>query len=94
MRKTATGQLTLRQRDVLVKLVEGKSNKTIGKELHMAEPTVKNHVTRILKSLNVNSRVEAIIKVTDAVVASDRMASSYQYRYTVTYCMYQRNIKS
>jgi DNA-binding NarL/FixJ family response regulator len=29
----------------------------------MAEPTVKNHVTAILKALNVNNRTEAVIAV-------------------------------
>ena len=31
--------------------------------LNMAEPTVKNHVTAILKALKVTNRTEAVIKV-------------------------------
>ena len=31
--------------------------------LDMAEPTVKNHVTAILKTLKVTNRTEAVIKV-------------------------------
>lgn len=56
------GDLTLtdRQREVLALLVQGKSNKLICRELQIAEPTVKNHITAILKALRVTSRTEAI----------------------------------
>ena len=52
--------LTERQREVLALLVQGKSNKLICRELQIAEPTVKNHMTAILKALKVSSRTEAI----------------------------------
>ena len=52
--------LTDRQREVLALLVQGKSNKLICRELQIAEPTVKNHITAILKALKVSSRTEAI----------------------------------
>jgi DNA-binding NarL/FixJ family response regulator len=55
--------LTERQRDVLALLVQGKSNKLICRELQLAEPTVKNHITAILKALKVSSRTEAIVAV-------------------------------
>ena len=55
--------LTERQRDVLALLVQGKSNKLICRELQLAEPTVKNHITAILKALKVSSRMEAIVAV-------------------------------
>jgi DNA-binding NarL/FixJ family response regulator len=55
--------LTDRQRDVLALLVQGKSNKSICRELQLAEPTVKNHVTAILKALKVTSRTEAVVAV-------------------------------
>jgi DNA-binding NarL/FixJ family response regulator len=55
--------LTERQIDVLTILMQGKSNKSIGRILNLAEPTVKNHVTAILKVLKVSSRTEAVIKV-------------------------------
>jgi DNA-binding NarL/FixJ family response regulator len=42
-------------------LLEGKSNKIICRELDLAESTVKNHVTLILKALNVTSRTQAVI---------------------------------
>jgi DNA-binding NarL/FixJ family response regulator len=55
--------LTDRQIEVLALLMEGKNNKVIAKTLKMAVPTVKNHITAILKTLNVTSRTEAVIKL-------------------------------
>src|SRR6266704_1481957 len=55
--------LTARQRDVLALMLQGKSNKAICRVLNLAEPTVKNHVTAILKTLKVTNRTEAVIKV-------------------------------
>jgi DNA-binding NarL/FixJ family response regulator len=58
--------LTGRQLDVLALIMQGKNNKTICRILDLAEPTVKNHVTAILKALKVENR-------TEAVVAANRM---------------------
>jgi DNA-binding NarL/FixJ family response regulator len=55
--------LTERQVDVLSLMMEGKSNKAICRVLNLAEPTVKNHVTAILKALEVSNRTEAVIAV-------------------------------
>lgn len=55
--------LTDRQIEVLALLMKGRSNKVIAKTLNMAVPTVKNHITVVLKALGVASRTEAIIKV-------------------------------
>src|SRR5262245_23914025 len=53
--------LTDRQIDVLALMMQGKSNKAIGRMLDLAEPTVRNHVTAVLKALNVTNRTEAVI---------------------------------
>jgi DNA-binding NarL/FixJ family response regulator len=55
--------LTGRQLEVLGLMMQGKSNKAISHMLSMAEPTVKNHITAILKALKVANRTEAVIKV-------------------------------
>jgi DNA-binding NarL/FixJ family response regulator len=55
--------LTERQLDVLALMMQGKSNKLICRHLNLAEPTVKNHVSSILKALNVNNRTEAVLAV-------------------------------
>lgn len=55
--------LTPRQREVLVELQAGKSNKEIARTLTMAESTVKIHATEIFKVLGVTTRGQAIVKV-------------------------------
>jgi DNA-binding NarL/FixJ family response regulator len=53
--------LTGRQMEVLALMMQGKSNKAICRALDLAEPTVKNHVTAILKALKATNRTEAVI---------------------------------
>ena len=53
--------LTPRQVDVLALMMQGKSNKLICRHLHLAEPTVKNHVSAILKALGASNRTEAVL---------------------------------
>ena len=55
--------LTERQLEVLALIMRGKSNKAISRVLDVAEPTVKNHITAILKVLKVTNRTEAVISV-------------------------------
>ncbi len=55
--------LTERQLEVLALMMQGKSNKAICRVLNLAEPTVKNHVTAILRALKVSNRTEAVIAV-------------------------------
>ena len=57
--------LTDRQVDVLSLMMRGKSNKLICRALGLAETTVKNHVTAILKALDVQNRTEAAIKANE-----------------------------
>ena len=53
--------LTERQIQVLALMMQGKSNKAISRVLDVAEPTVKIHVSAILKALKVVNRTEAVI---------------------------------
>lgn len=55
--------LTQRQVEVLALVMQGKSNKLICRALDLAEPTVKNHVSAILKALGVSNRTEAVLAV-------------------------------
>jgi DNA-binding NarL/FixJ family response regulator len=57
--------LSERQQDVLGLMMQGKSNKVICRMLNLAEPTVKNHVTAILRALKVSNRTEAVIAVNE-----------------------------
>jgi DNA-binding NarL/FixJ family response regulator len=52
--------LTARQIEVLALVAQGRSNKAISRTLNMAVPTVKNHITAILKALKVSNRTEAV----------------------------------
>jgi DNA-binding NarL/FixJ family response regulator len=57
--------LTERQLNVLALMMQGKSNKAICRVLNLAVPTVKNHVTAILRALKVSSRTEAVVAVSE-----------------------------
>ena len=53
-------ELTRREREVLVLIVEGKSNAEIAEQLDVSYSTVKFHVGRILSKLGVPSRAMAV----------------------------------
>ena len=53
--------LTGREYEVLLLIAEGLNNKNIGSRLFISEKTVKNHVSNILKKLELNDRVQAAI---------------------------------
>jgi DNA-binding NarL/FixJ family response regulator len=55
-----TARLTHRERDVLILLGHGMSNKQIARHLGLQLPTVKNHVHSIFEKLEVNSRAMAM----------------------------------
>jgi len=54
-------QLTPQQHRVLSLMAEGMANKLIAYEMQISEPTVKAHVTEILRKLGVSSRTQAVI---------------------------------
>jgi two-component system nitrate/nitrite response regulator NarL len=53
--------LSPRERDILRCISRGASNKEIGRDLGIAETTVKIHVQHILRKLSVSSRVHAAV---------------------------------
>lgn len=55
-------ELTARQKQVLVKIVVGKTNAEIAQELCLTEKTVKSMTTKIYTKLDVRNRVEAAMK--------------------------------
>jgi len=52
--------LTPRQNQVLHLLAHGRSTAQIAEELHLSVDTVRNHVRRMFRALDVHSRVEAL----------------------------------
>jgi len=57
---TALRGLTPRQMDVLHRVIQGKSNKVIARELDVSEGTVKAHLSSVLRALGARSRTEAV----------------------------------
>lgn len=57
--------LTTRQGQILAMILEGLPNKRIAQNLHVAEATVKEHVTGVLQKLGVATRLEAIAQLRD-----------------------------
>jgi DNA-binding NarL/FixJ family response regulator len=53
--------LTERETEVLRLVAQGQSNKQIARSLHIAEKTVKTHVSNILSKLGVQSRTQATL---------------------------------
>ena len=53
--------LSGREREVLLLIVEGKSNQEIAKELYLSPNTVKTHVRGIMNKLAVDDRVQAAV---------------------------------
>lgn len=57
--------LSPRERDILRAIAQGASNKEIGRELGIAETTVKIHVQHVLRKLAVSTRVHAAVIATE-----------------------------
>lgn len=58
--RLASGQLTLRQKQVLNALLRGQTNKHIARELDIAEETVKKHLNVVYVVLGVRGRTELV----------------------------------
>lgn len=68
-------RLTPRQKEVFALVCEGLTNKHICRRLNIAQPTVKAHVSAILRALGVSNRVEAVLWAIQARVDYDAAAS-------------------
>ncbi|AEW92582.1 MULTISPECIES: response regulator [Streptomycetaceae] len=60
----ALADLTAREREILLLIGEGLTNRDIGRRLYLAEKTVKNHISRLLAKLGVERRVQAAVIAT------------------------------
>jgi DNA-binding NarL/FixJ family response regulator/class 3 adenylate cyclase len=59
-------ELTEREREVLILIAQGISNKEIAEKLVISMKTVSNHITNIFGKLQVADRAQAIIRARDA----------------------------
>lgn len=63
---TALDGLTQRERDVLLLVIRGRSNKEIGQALSISEDTAKKHVQTIMLKMGVSDRTQAAVKAVRA----------------------------
>ncbi len=52
--------LTEREKEILLKLIDGLEYKEIAQDINVSPNTIRNHVTKIYKKLHVTSRAQAI----------------------------------
>ncbi|MEU5160860.1 response regulator transcription factor [Streptomyces sp. NPDC020875] len=62
--------LTEREREILTVVAQGWTNTEISTRLHLAESTVKTHVSRILAKTGARDRVQAVILAYDTKLVS------------------------
>ena len=53
-------RLTSREREVLVEVASGATNREIGERLYLSPHTVKEHTSSIYRKLHVRNRAEAV----------------------------------
>ena len=64
-RADANVDLTDRQREVLLLLGKGMTNKQIGKQLHLSPFTVRHHVSQLIRKLGVSNRAAVVANATE-----------------------------
>ncbi|AZZ96388.1 response regulator transcription factor [Pseudoalteromonas sp. R3] len=62
---TILDDLTEREKQILVLIAQGHSNKEIAAQLFKAEGTIRNHVSNLLSKLHVRDRTQATLKAVE-----------------------------
>ncbi|MDA0225695.1 MAG: response regulator [Proteobacteria bacterium] len=70
------GDLTPRELEILEQVVDGLSNKMIGRALDISDGTVKLHVKAILRKLGMHSRVEVAVSAVEHGIGRRRKKPS------------------
>jgi LuxR family transcriptional regulator, transcriptional regulator of spore coat protein len=55
--------LTNREREVFELLVQDKTTRDIAEQLFISEKTVRNHISNVMKKLNVKGRSQAVVEL-------------------------------
>lgn len=71
-------QLTKRECDVFSLVMEGLSTKEIAAQIHMSEPTVKQHLTRLFKKFDANNRSQLILHAFERVCPVTNMIKLFR----------------
>ncbi|MBM4764736.1 response regulator transcription factor [Bacillus sp. B15-48] len=56
-----TEKLTAQEKHVLAYIAHGKTNREIGKEMHLSEKTIRNYASTIFSKIEVHNRAEAAV---------------------------------
>jgi DNA-binding NarL/FixJ family response regulator len=74
--RAVLGNLTDRERDVLVQVAAGRSNAEISSALHVSIATVKTHVSRLLAKLEARDRAQLVVQSYELGIAEPRRPGS------------------
>jgi len=55
--------LTSREREVFELLVQDRTTREIAESLFISEKTVRNHISNVMKKLNVKGRSQAVVEL-------------------------------
>jgi DNA-binding NarL/FixJ family response regulator len=68
-RAGAREDITAREAEILARLVEGKSNKTIARDLEISQGTVKVHLRRLMRKLGAANRTQLALRAVAVLAA-------------------------
>jgi len=71
-------QMTARECDVFCLVLEGLSTREIAAQIHMSEPTVKQHLTRLFKKFDVSNRSQLILSAFERVCPVTNMIKLFR----------------
>lgn len=71
-------QMTNRESDVFCLVLEGLSTKEIAAQIHMSEPTVKQHLTSLFKKFDVSNRSQLILSAFERVCPVTNMIKLFR----------------
>ena len=70
--------MTKRERDVFCLVMEGLSTREIAARIHMSEPTVKQHLTRLFKKFDASNRPQLILSAFERVCPVTNMIKLFR----------------